>query len=363
MRILFDAYWLLTGPPSGRNVVKSFVSAWAEEFPQDELVLAVPKKERDQILADSFLSDGASYLFITGSPHGLSVLLTLDSRGFDAVISQNFAPRRSSALGVVFVHDVMFVRHPRWFSFIERCYLTVSLLSLRRCDLIVTSSQSEARHVRSALSKRTRASVTAVGLGLSSDFSSATALPPPGFDDHSSFILAVGRLNVRKNVLFCAKSLLDGAVISPSFPLVVVGQPDGVAEDFADIQGAILDGSVRFTAYVSDAELKWLYGKASAFVFPSLDEGFGLPILEALSCGASLALSDIPPFREVAPFATFFDPRDAASIQAAVTRAIDQSSVDRRQTAGEDWSSVVGATRSAIWQTRELRTKGEKSGT
>ena len=69
---------------------------------------------------------------------------------------------------------------------------------------------------------------------------------------------------------------------------------------------------------VSQDELVELYRRASALVFPSLYEGFGQPVLEALACACPVACSDLPPLREVAgDSAVYFDPLDPESIASA----------------------------------------------
>ncbi|MDX6424278.1 MAG: hypothetical protein QOI67_1749 [Gaiellaceae bacterium] len=93
--------------------------------------------------------------------------------------------------------------------------------------------------------------------------------------------------------------------------LVLTGEHADVP-DFVDVRGR-----------VSQDELVELYRRASALVFPSLYEGFGQPVLEALACACPVACSDLPPLREVAgDAAVYFDPLDAESIAAATLEAI-----------------------------------------
>ena len=342
--ILFDAYWLFSGPPSGRNVLRSLVDAWIEDHPNDDVTLAVPMGQLSLAETDH-LKGRVRFIGVKGSPHGLSVMFRLDTRGYDLVFAQNFAPRRRPGTRTaVFVHDVLYLRHPRWFTFAERAYLRLSLWSLARADSILTSSQSEALHVRKAVPKASKKKVAAVGLGLSSAYQRAASRPPEGFDDSSEYFLTVGRLNIRKNVAFCASALLEHDVISPARPLVVVGAADGRPDRFSGLAAAIADGSIVFESKVGDSELKWLYEHALVFVFPSLDEGFGLPILEATDAGARMALSDIPPFRELSRHGPFFDPSNARSVADAVARALLQPPPEA-SLADDLWRRTVVAAR------------------
>ncbi|MBP1687143.1 MAG: glycosyl transferase, group 1 [Deltaproteobacteria bacterium] len=77
--------------------------------------------------------------------------------------------------------------------------------------------------------------------------------------------------------------------------------------------------TARFVRHVTDAELANLYANATALILPSLHEGFGLPIVEAIACGTPILCSDIPPFRELAQScAIFFDPLRPDSIASAI---------------------------------------------
>jgi glycosyltransferase involved in cell wall biosynthesis len=76
---------------------------------------------------------------------------------------------------------------------------------------------------------------------------------------------------------------------------------------------------VHVTGYVDDETLVSLYRRAVAFAYPSLDEGFGLPVLEAMACGCPVLTSDVPVLREVAGGAAdLIDPLDVASIAAGL---------------------------------------------
>ncbi len=87
-----------------------------------------------------------------------------------------------------------------------------------------------------------------------------------------------------------------------------------------------LAGTVRFLGPVANADLPALYAGAELFVFPSLYEGFGLPVLEAMACGAAVACSHTSSLPEVAgDAALFFDPEDAAALAAALTRLLADS--------------------------------------
>jgi glycosyltransferase involved in cell wall biosynthesis len=91
--------------------------------------------------------------------------------------------------------------------------------------------------------------------------------------------------------------------------------------------------SVQLTGWIAREELYRLYERAHAFIYPSMFEGFGMPVLEAMAAGIPVACSDIPPLREVAgDAALFFDPLDEDAIGAAL-ESITADSVMRRRLA------------------------------
>lgn len=132
------------------------------------------------------------------------------------------------------------------------------------------------------------------------------------------FVLVVGNLAAHKNLAALGETAR--ALASRGFDLVVTGSLDRAV--FGTLAG--LPEPARYVGRVDDASLRALYEAASCFLFPSLYEGFGLPVLEAMACGCPVALSDIPALREVAGGAArYFDPRHPHDIARAVCEVVD----------------------------------------
>lgn len=341
LRVLLDSYWWFDGPTSCRNVVRSIVRTWAEDYPDDRLTLTA--RPRDVARLESVLDGLGIRAEVRAVPrwariHALAaVSLSRAARGHDLLLAQNFSARGRGALSCTFVHDAMFVEHPEWFLPIERAYLAGIRPLLRRADVVFTSSATEARRIQRCWPE-TAGRVTAVGLHTPRDLLEAGERRPVGVDD-TPFLLVVGRLNVRKNLARLVEAFLASPQ-SASTRLLVVGQPDGLGELVpAD------DARVAVLSHIDDAELAWLYRHARAFVFPSLDEGFGLPLVEARTMGAHILASDIPVFRELGLADGYFDARSVSDIQ----RALDELPVvpPAHTSVTTSWSETVAGIRTA----------------
>jgi alpha-1,3-rhamnosyl/mannosyltransferase len=140
--------------------------------------------------------------------------------------------------------------------------------------------------------------------------------------------------------------------------LLVVGAPAPFSPP-VDLGGAArssgLAGRVRHLPFVSEEDLVALYGACGLFVYPSLYEGFGLPVLEALACGAPVACSSAASLPEVAgDAAAFFDPEDTAEMAAVIGELLaDQGARDRLREEGPRRAAAFSWERTAR-QTLEL---------
>lgn len=124
------------------------------------------------------------------------------------------------------------------------------------------------------------------------------------------FLLAVSSLSPRKNFQAIIQAL--GKLDKINFNVVIVG---GTNQKVFGAQNKSLEGNVTYLDHVSDNQLRALYEQAACFIYPSLYEGFGLPPLEAITCGCPVIASDIPPIREVCGEAALYcDPYDIADI-------------------------------------------------
>jgi glycosyltransferase involved in cell wall biosynthesis len=153
----------------------------------------------------------------------------------------------------------------------------------------------------------------------------AAALPAPGF------VLAVGTLEPRKNLprLVEAYRMLAQDV-QLRHPLVVVGALGWETGETLDALRSLGERAAML-GFVSDAALAELYRRCALFCYPSLGEGFGLPVLEAMAAGAPVLTSNISSLPEVGgDAAEYVDPRDVASIAAGIERVLGDEQLRER---------------------------------
>lgn len=137
------------------------------------------------------------------------------------------------------------------------------------------------------------------------------------------FLLYVGRRSHYKNFRGLVRAY-SGWQGRGEFDLVVVGRP-WKRKEIDVLDDLQIADRVHLMAGIPDHELARLYNQAAAFVFPSLYEGFGIPLLEAMACGCPIVASDIPSTREVAgglPY--YFDPAETGSLIEALERACSE---------------------------------------
>ena len=136
------------------------------------------------------------------------------------------------------------------------------------------------------------------------------------------YILAVSTLHPHKNVDGLMRAFAEFRKTRPGFGLIVVGLRGFYAVALEKLRTALgLSEAVRFTGWIPRAELYDLFAGATAFIYPSTFEGFGLPVLEALAAGIPVACSRIEPLSSLAGSAALqFDPREPSAILDAMIR-------------------------------------------
>ncbi|POH60665.1 glycosyltransferase family 1 protein [Arthrobacter glacialis] len=329
-------------------VVNEIIQEWKRTHPSDELLVAVPRKNIDTLSSVSrFDSIVPTKLRLHPLINGLELPILARRHKCDVILAQNFGPLQGSS--VTLVHDVLFQSNPSWFTRIELIYCALIPMMAKLRTRVVTTTITETHRI---LRHNPRLKLGApIGLGISSELNQATPLRPSFNLTNRSFILTVGRLNIRKNISNTILGALKSKKITPKNPLVIVGERSGSIENWpAGTQQAIQDGSVLFTGYLSNAELRWLYENCLLFCFLSLDEGFGLPPIEASSFGATVLVSDIDVMHEnLGDGCEYVDPTSIDQIAVSIAKIVESSTptparIDERF----KWPSVVQRLRAEL---------------
>ncbi len=150
------------------------------------------------------------------------------------------------------------------------------------------------------------------------------------------FIYHVDNIEPRKNLVRLVKAfMLARKRLQRPVRLVITGQRGWLTGKlFRSLNGLDLGDHVIFTGYVPHGELPLLMNAAQAFVFPSLYEGFGLPVLEAMSCGTPVVTSNISSLPEiVGRAAVLVDPNDVESIASGMVRVLEDQGLRWRLSA------------------------------
>lgn len=194
----------------------------------------------------------------------------------------------------------------------------VNLQAILAARRVIVDSEHVKRDVMN-LTGRDPEAITVIALGVDTE-----AFRPLDVEREERTILFVGDNNPRKNLplLVEAVSLLD-----PPATLVRLGSSKW-REERRTVERLVRELGVTLVepGWVSDEEMTRWCNRATVFAFPTLDEGFGLPPLEALACGTPVVVSDIPPHREtMEDVAVFVDPASAESIASGLEKAMNRT--------------------------------------
>jgi glycosyltransferase involved in cell wall biosynthesis len=255
--------------------------------------------------------------------------LPLQARGMDVVHLTRPLVAPTPALRaptVVTVHDVLTLRAPQYFSAVIRAnFRLLAPHTIRHAAAVLTGSEYS-RHEIVELVGAAPERVRVVPLGLDPRFRPAPldrGELAARFGIDRPYVLCVGTLEPRKNLLGALRAFAALGDDAAGHQLVVAGggwMNDEFARALRDVRDRVV-----VTGYVGDDGLVGLLGACACFVYPSFLEGFGLPPLEAMACGAPVVSSTGGSLPEVCGDAALLvDPADVDAIAGAVQRVLTE---------------------------------------
>ena len=210
--------------------------------------------------------------------------------------------------------------------------------------------------------------LTVIPLGVRPDFPTGPAAAAVGGRDVSAwqpYLLCVGNRKPHKNLCTAVEEFARAAADRPELGLIIVGRSFGDASVSERAAKLGVSGAVTEIDEVTDAELRALYANAEALLFPSLYEGFGLPILEAMSFGLPVIASNRASIPEVVGDAGLIvDPREPGEMAAAIRRLAAEPQLRRqlsdaglRRAAELTWGACAARTADLLLDAAEARSR------
>lgn len=256
----------------------------------------------------------------------------------DVFYSPDFVlpPTRRHTCTLLTVHDLSFLHCPEAFVPRLRLYLErVVPRSVARADLVLADSA----HTRSDIVSLLGVPSEKVHVLYSGVHPRFRPEPEPGERERlqarygagaQPYVLSVGTLQPRKNYVRLIQAFAD---LKPGIQLLIAGGRGWLYQDILAAADAHGD-CVRILGFVDEADLPALYRNAALFAFPSLYEGFGLPVLEAMACGVPVVCSAASALPEVAGTAALLvDPLDVGDLATGLARVLSDASLRQEMVA------------------------------
>lgn len=334
MRILIDGHMIGSGEGGNERYIKNLFLSLSRRKEID-VTLLIAKQEK-------FLK-GNKTIIRAGALNNLYRLLYLipsivKNNNVGIVHSSYIMPFYKNAKFVSTVHDISFKYYPQYFSFRERLIFRFLLpYSLKLADVIIVPTEFSKKELLKFYPQY-RNKIAKVSYGSDSVFKrlpkeKIDRLLDNRFKIKDPFIFAINGKNPRKNINTIIKAFLIVQEKNQELRLVIVGGNFNIEKEYLSNKG------IMYLNKVSDEELNFLYNGARIFVYLSFYEGFGLPIVEALSCGTHVICSDTEVHREVAKSRVkYVKPWDEKKLARKMERLLKSKSKVRKVTRNEEFS-------------------------
>ena len=281
----------------------------------------------------------------------------------------NELPKRiqSSTKKVVTIHDLIFLRHPEWYPFFDRnIYYKKSRRACKSADAIITVSEQTRRDIMFYFNTPAE-KIHVIYQGFDNQFTGGVI--PEAIENFKKknnlkeYLLYVGTVEERKDLLTLVKAMEE----LPGVTLVVIGRRTSYSERVdAFIRKQNLSSRILFKDYVSSEELKYFYHGACAFIYPSLYEGFGIPVIEALACGLPVVATANSALPEAGgPSSVYFAPGDYKGLAKKIGSVLEDQVLRAKMISGgmeyvKQFSPELAATKVMDVYKKLVNEKGDR---
>ena len=337
MRIGYDAKRIVRNGTGLGNYGRTLVNDIAQYDAQLDLRLYAPDKGRDELRGQIVAQDNVSFCYPQESflpfykawwrTKGIVKDLQRDQIQIYHGLSGElpFGISKTNIRSVVTIHDLIFLRHPEFYHWLDaKIYTWKFLQTIKEADHIIAISECTKRDIME-FGDVDEDRISVIYQSCAPRFSIPSS-PNISLNSHLSplttkYILSVGSIEERKNILLAVKAL---PYLLDDLKLIIVGRHTkytDVVNDYVQKHG--LAQRVKILHGVKDEELPDLYAGAEAFVYPSLYEGFGIPIIEAISTGLPVVACTGSCLEEAGgPDNLYVAPDDAEGMAAAIRQML-----------------------------------------
>lgn len=333
MRVLIDGHMIGSNEGGNERYTKNLFLSLIKNEKENISILVGEKgrgiKRKQVIVRRSASNNIFRLLYLIPS--------LVNPQKIDVVHSNYISPFYKNSKFVITVHDFCFKYYPQYFSLRERIIFNFLLpYSLKFSDSIIVPSEFTKKELLKFYPQyRGKAFViyeAAEDIFHYIPKKKAEEIIAKTFKLKSPFLLALNGKNPKKNINRIIEAYLRVQKQFPELKLVIVGNKFNIEKKYMNNKGIIILGKIK------DAKLNVLYNAAEIFIYYSVYEGFGLPVLEALKCKALVVCSDIEVLREIAKnnvvYENPFNERDLAKKIATLLKNKDYAEKIRRKSTG-----------------------------
>jgi len=347
MKIAFDAKRAVQNNTGLGNYSRFVIEALSESHPNDEFVLFAPKKRENPLLDNISKQKNISFFYPEGVSRKFSALwrsfwINRDLKkqkidifhGLSAEIP--FGIRKTGVKTVVTIHDLIFLHFPQYYKLIDRWIYRLKFgYACRNADVVIAVSECTKRDIIHFFGIPEE-KIKVVYQGCNPDFGKPISEKILAETAHkygisANYLLYTGSIEPRKNLMLVVRALKN---LHEEIHLVAVGRKTDyqrIVEQYAENEG--LTNRIHILNSVPTADLPAIFRQASVFCYPSFYEGFGIPIIEALSSGIPVIAATGSCLEEAGGADSIYvNPADDKELAEAVMKILENSELRHKMT-------------------------------